>query len=264
MTADVDICNEALDAMGARGTISSLTPPDGSAEADSCARNYAPTRDALLRAAHWNFARKPATLNLLKALPGTPENPTAASGPWNNTRPAPPWLYAYRQPTDCLKVRYVVPSADLGGFGVPFFPVSPLPTLASRGGNPVRFNLGADQDASGNPLVVVNTDQPQAIAIYTYRVTLCDLWDSLFRQAMVASLAVKLAMPISGDKGLRRDNLAIAQQAILSARVSDGDEGLTVIDHVPDWLRARGAGGPGYGAGFCQGWDRFSLGGLVI
>lgn len=266
MTADVDICNEALDAMGARATISSLTPPDGSAEADSCARNYAPTRDALLRAAHWDFAGKTDTLNLLKAAPGTPENPTGAPGPWSSAQPAPGWLYAYRLPTDCLQVRLIVPGLETGGgFATPLFPFT-----TDAGGwrmlraNGVRFKVAADRDASGNPLTVINCNQCQALGAYTCRVTQCDLWDSLFRQAMVASLAVKLALPLSGDKALRRDNLAIAQQAIVMARVADGDEGLRVDSHMPEWLAARGISGFGADAGFIGGWSPMSLGGTVI
>ncbi len=29
----------------------------------------------------------------------------------------------------------------------------------------------------------------------------------------------------------------------MNARAIDGNEGLTIIDHVPDWIRTRGAGG---------------------
>jgi hypothetical protein len=29
----------------------------------------------------------------------------------------------------------------------------------------------------------------------------------------------------------------------LQARANEGNEGLTILDHVPDWLRVRGVGG---------------------
>jgi hypothetical protein len=53
MPSVVDICNEALDLLGA-ATIISLT--DNSKEARLCNRNFEPVRDAVLRAHPWNVA----------------------------------------------------------------------------------------------------------------------------------------------------------------------------------------------------------------
>jgi len=63
--SEVDVCNMALDNIGARYSITSLTPPQPAPNAIMVARHYQPKIDALLRAAHWNFARKQATLTLL-------------------------------------------------------------------------------------------------------------------------------------------------------------------------------------------------------
>jgi len=53
MPSVVDICNEALDLLGA-ATITALT--QNSKEARLCNRKYAPIRDAVLRAHPWNIA----------------------------------------------------------------------------------------------------------------------------------------------------------------------------------------------------------------
>ena len=83
MTTEVDICNRALSRLGTAATIASLD--EDSTEARHCAIWYAATRDALLRAADWNFARRREEL----ADMGSP--PTG-------------WDYRYAVPTDCVRV----------------------------------------------------------------------------------------------------------------------------------------------------------------
>jgi hypothetical protein len=48
---------------------------------------------------------------------------------------------------------------------------------------------------------------------------------------------------------LRAQQIAIAKDAIMQARVSDGDEGWNTVDHTPDWIAIRGRGGSRWGAG---------------
>ncbi|HYC66440.1 MAG TPA: hypothetical protein VEC14_17045 [Reyranellaceae bacterium] len=83
MTSDIDICNRALSRLGTRATIAALS--EDSTEARTAAIWYAATRDALLRAADWNFARRRVALAEL----GTP--PTG-------------WAFRYALPTDCLRL----------------------------------------------------------------------------------------------------------------------------------------------------------------
>jgi len=111
MTSQVDLCNRALLSIGARAQISSISPSDGSTEADACAVLYTPVFESLGRAAKWNCLRQQKTLTLIQAAVGTPENPSggdglgsfaigsSAIGPY--PVPAIPWLYGYQQPTDC-------------------------------------------------------------------------------------------------------------------------------------------------------------------
>lgn len=85
MPSVVDICNEAMDLLGA-ATITSLT--QNSKEARLCNRNYELVRDAVLRAHPWNVAISRASL------------------PQDSTAPAFGFLYQYTLPTDpyCLRV----------------------------------------------------------------------------------------------------------------------------------------------------------------
>ena len=85
MPSVVDICNEALDLLGA-ATITSLT--QNSKEARLCNRNYELVRDAVLRAHPWNVAV------------------TRANLAQDATAPAFGFTYQYTLPTDpfCLRV----------------------------------------------------------------------------------------------------------------------------------------------------------------
>jgi hypothetical protein len=82
MTAEIDLCNRALSRLGTRATIAALS--ENSTEARTCSIWYEATRDAMLRAHDWNFARRQVALADL----GTP--PTG-------------WDYRYALPSDCLR-----------------------------------------------------------------------------------------------------------------------------------------------------------------
>lgn len=69
MSTAVDICNLALARLGDPATISSIDPPEGSAQADHCARFYPMARDAVLSSHPWRFA---VTRKRLAKLAETP------------------------------------------------------------------------------------------------------------------------------------------------------------------------------------------------
>jgi len=246
MPTDIALCNRALSALGTRSKISSLS--ERSPEAIECALIYDTTRTSLLQAAHWDFARATAYLTLLKALPGTPENPNPPpSQSWNPlTMPAPPWAYSYAYPSDCVQLRCISPQIFAGGtlpgglpiFSAPTFVVPPVMTLQAQ-----PFAVATDKDVQGNDISVVLTNQSQAITCYTRDIVRPELWSSLFQDAMVDSLAAQLAMALTGNLTLARAKAQSAMQSLLIARTRDGNEGLTVDDHIPEWIRVRGYAG---------------------
>jgi hypothetical protein len=114
-------------------------------------------------------------------------------------------------------------------------------------GPPVRFHVGIDQiGAGGRPQDggldqrVILTNQQQAILCYIRRVVNPDVWDDQFQQALVAALGARLAIALTGDKGLAQLKTQEANQFIMLARQGDGNEGLTINDVTPDWIRTRG------------------------
>jgi hypothetical protein len=221
VATDVDICNFALAAIGTRSSIASLT--EGSTESDVCAQHYTTARDAILAGVHWNFARKQALMSVL--LDATQGQATP-----------PPWTYEYAYPPDCLQGRYVMPQlAAADSAGVPG--AAPVMSVSS---GPVYFIISSDTDAEGNDQQVLLTNQAQAIFVYTKRITNAGLFSPDFITAFYYYLASRICNQLTGDKGLAKQMFEIADRAARDARVSNGNEGLTIIDSVPDWIRVRG------------------------
>lgn len=249
MTSEVDIANRALSAIGTRSQIASLD--EGSNESIQVKLLLDPLRDELLRMAPWNCARNFNTMSLICAAPGTPENPSAGPAVWGKGLPPPPWSYEYAYPSDCLRPIYVVPQFTTGfTSGVPITTAVTGGAPAFWNGPPVRFHVAIDQidPGSGKPATppqgqdvrVILTNQEQAILCYIRRVVNPDVWDDQFQQALVAALGARLTIALTGDKGLAQLKVQEANQYITSARQSDGNEGLTINDVTPDWIRTRG------------------------
>ena len=85
MASEVDICNLALARLGDNATVASIDPPEGSAQAEHCARFYAIARDSLLEMHAWKFATRRVQLAKL-------------------TVPSWDWSFAYAEPTGALKL----------------------------------------------------------------------------------------------------------------------------------------------------------------
>lgn len=244
----VGLCNLALDQIVAQTVITSLSPPapTNNVAAEVMARIYQLQVDNVFRAAHWNCARKQGELTLLKAAVGTPENPSGAL-------PAPPvpWLYEYAYPNDCLKVRFVIPMPSLPAPGT-------APIMTSVGVNfmpnvntSLPFVPAVGTDAQDNQIRVLLTNAPRAQVVYTARLSNVDLWDPALQNAVVGALGAWAAAPITGNAERQKLCIAIASGLIKAARDSDGNEGITQMDIIPDWMRVRDAGA-GYG---CFGWN---------
>ena len=213
MSTETEICNRALAKAGARSRIAALS--EDSAEAEQCRLHFACTRQSVLRAHNWSFARRQVALAVLGAAAGTPENPTGAA-----RRALDPWQYEYLQPDACLRFRSIHQPA--------------------AGGGPIAFDLSSDVDSAGNGVRVVLTNQAQAVGIYTVDVTVPDLWDPMFEDAVIWALAADLAMPISGDKAIWTACEQTAATTLIAARTADGAETQTTQESIPDWVAVRG------------------------
>lgn len=89
MASVVTLCNLALSHLGDRANLTSIDPPEGSAQADHCANFWPIARDTALSARDWRFASivvSPARYE--DTVPGDPR-----------------WQYAYAPPADMLVAR---------------------------------------------------------------------------------------------------------------------------------------------------------------
>jgi hypothetical protein len=129
-------------------------------------------------------------------------------------------------------------------------PTDPLSQVSTSGvgtGLVVTMNYALNSA----PQTVILTNQEFPILEYTTNSTYEPRWDAMFEEAVIAALAARLAQVLTGDKALANAKYSLANTHIINARAIDGNEGLTINDHIPDWIRVRGAGGGlGYEAFF--------------
>lgn len=256
MTSPVDLCNLALDQISARAVISGINPPSppNSLAAQVASRTYQLQTDAVFRSAHWNSARKQAQLTLLRAAIGTPENPSGLL-----PQPPIPWRYEYAYPSDCLLVRFVIPR--------PTLPQGNAPQMTSLGINympavntSLPFVPAIDTDTNDNQIKVILTNACTAQAVYTARITNVDLWDPSLQNAVIAANAAWFCSPLNGDDKKKTLVIQMAANLINAARASDGNEGVTSSDNLPDWMAVRDTGSSWGGWGISGGgwmgsWD---------
>jgi hypothetical protein len=202
--------------------------------------------------AYWNFAQKTDFLALLKSAPGTPSNAASTASQWSTAFPSPPWLYEYAYPSDCIQMSRIVQQIQNTYVGTPF-------TTGGSNGYPYfvgpgsPFRVSTDEDTNGQQKNVILTNQYQAIGIYTKRIIDPSLFGAQFVEALVQALAAKLVLALTGQTAMANLKFAQANAIITQARASDGNEGLTVIDNMPDWITIRedSANFYGVGIGYC-------------
>lgn len=225
----IALCNQSLLAIGAQAQISSFD--EGSTEANACAQIYTTQMTALFSSAHWNFARRQLILTQLKAafINGSP-----------STNPPPTgWAYEYAYPGDCVQIRWLFSTPLQQNQSNPGSTVG-IAGCAALG--PQQFQVGLDLDEQQNKIRVILTNAPMAQVVMTEYLEDVSLWDSSFYQAAVATMAAFLVNPLGRNRALFADQVKIASQIIQQARVSDGNEGFTDQDHLPDWMQVRNQG----------------------
>lgn len=87
---------------------------------------------------------------------------------------------------------------------------------------------------------VILTNQEFATLSYIKQITDPNIMDPLFIEAWVKVLGGTLSFQLNGDKGLANSLIAQANNIIVEARKADANEGITINDVTPDWIRTRG------------------------
>ncbi|WP_288080813.1 hypothetical protein [Pseudomonas sp.] len=222
MASEVDICNLALAHLGDTATVSSINPPEGSAQAEHCARFYPIARDSLLEMHTWGFATTRVTL-------------ASIGSSW------PEWKYCYAAPSDMLNALGILDpyaSDDYAAGNNYGFTQTGVPLIGSGTYTPQPFAMESLPD--GTP--VIYTNQDGAVLRYTRTVTDTTLFSPLFIDALGWSLASYLAGPlIKGDAGAAEAKRCYAafQLAFGKAAVSDANQRRTQVSQNVAWVAGR-------------------------
>lgn len=226
MASEVEICNLALAHLGDEATVASIDPPEGSAQAEHCARFYPIARDGLLQMHPWNFASRRVSLASV-------------------TMPYTMWKYAYACPGDMMVAGAVLPPESENDYTIRPYPADKygwgwINTPFVGAGVYVPQEYQIETDTSGNK--VIYTNQENALLRYQALVTDPTKFDPLFVMALSWHLAGMLAGPvIKGAEGSAEGKrcaqmmLAYLQQA----RASDANQRNVKPEHITTWMSGR-------------------------
>ena len=126
------------------------------------------------------------------------------------------WTFMYLYPTDAVRVLGIT---------------NPL----GRGQPPIEFEVA--RNAANNRVLLC--DQESAEIVYTARITTTEDFDAEFTMALSYSLAAKLAMPLTGDRGIAGELEKLATIYCNSAWETDASEGIEPAKPEADWITAR-------------------------
>lgn len=139
---------------------------------------------------------------------------------------------------------------QINGQSIPFggsyfyFVNNPVAQGSTTGsGTGATFNLVSNQeigDVSKVDQRVILTNQEFATLVYVRQVTNPNVWDPMFQDAFTNALGGDICLALTGDKALANMCYAKTNASIIEARKADGNEGLTINDVTPDWIRCRG------------------------
>lgn len=222
MASEVDICNLALSHLGDEATVSSISPSDGSQQADYCVRFYPVARDQLLGMHAWSFATKRVALALLS----TSELPDA-------------WAYCYATPGSAIQVISVLPPGDTGAFTM----IDPLHGMPVSPGD--LNTQSFVQEVLQNGTKVIFTNVEKANVRYIAGVADTTQFTPLFVIACARLLAAYLGGPIiKGETGMKAAQAQYSIFAKIDAPLAMGmdQKGQRVNvyrNFIPDLLQAR-------------------------
>ncbi len=211
MSSEVEICNLALAQLGDSATLASIDPPEGSAQAEHCARWYPIARDSLLELHDWPFATRRASL-------------AAVVSSFTE------WPYAYAKPADALKIVAIL-SDDAG---------NDYSAGASPYANYTPQPFTVEIDGSGNDIIL--TGQVSAVARYIKFTTDTSKFSPLFRDTLATYLASYLAGPIlKGETGIKvgEAKRGVAMAMLELAKASSGRQQRQDVSHNVPWLAGR-------------------------
>lgn len=201
MASEVEICNLALAHLGDAATVASLSPPEGSAQAEHCARFYPIARDTLLEAHSWKFATRRETLALLDV------------DTFN-------WSYAYAEPNNALRILSILPMQAVVGEEA-----QPFETMAGEDGSALIYT---DLDSASAVYTTVVTDTTKFSPLFI---------DALSR--LLASYLAGPVIKGDAGKAEAKAQFQAFRIALASAVQSDANQRNVRPTHSVGWMTGR-------------------------
>lgn len=215
----VDICNVALSYLGDTATVSSIDPPEGSAQAQHCARFYPIALNLMLDMHNWNFITTRAYLAVV------------------STCYFERWEYVYAMPSAVANIISVLPKC--------MYPTDWFIEGFWEDRLPLKFELDAFRDfqlevVNGQTAILSNAED--AIVRYTTTTVQPGAFPALFTDALAWKLASMLAGPLlKGDAGAAESKrcLAMSQAIAAQAMGQDANQRHGNQKPIPSAIRAR-------------------------
>lgn len=201
MASEVEIANLALAHLGDEATVASIDPPEGSPQAEHCARFYPIARDKLLEMHAWSFATRRVNLAPLDV------------DTWS-------WQFAYAKPTSCLRMLAV------------------LPYQAGSDDQTQAYEIETTVD--GSPIILTNTELATArfIARVNDTTRFPPMFVDALARLLASYLAGPVVKGEAGRKA-SMDQLSAFNLAVGQAMVSDANQRDNKPEHTPSWIGVR-------------------------
>jgi hypothetical protein len=216
----------ALSYLGDTATVSSINPPDGSAQAQHCARFYPLARTSALELASWDFATTRAYL-------------ARVDNAWSM------WRFAYAIPSNALSILAVLPKEALDDYSeracAPVYqpwPQGYAPPPVDSIYTPQPYSI----EIAANGQQIILTNVCDAVGRYTFDVSDTTKFSGLFTEALAYKLASMLAGPIlKGDAGATEGKrcLGMFQMLLAQAETSDANQRLIKPQVATPWIVGR-------------------------
>lgn len=207
----VTICNMALNHIGVRSTIESLT--EFSTEAKACNLWYDHSRIEALESYDWNFARR------RRALVAHSDDP-----------PDGVWGYRYQYPIDCIKARYIENPTVVHQSIVRGIPASLVEPDA------IPYSVEMDDDGITKSIL---TDLDKATLIYTFDQQDTNVFSRVFISALSYIIAAHIGFSLTGKISLEDKMAQNARIIIQNAAANEHNENVARQPRDSEFIRAR-------------------------
>lgn len=219
----VDIANLALGYLGDTATVSSLDPPDGSAQAQHCARFYPMALNLLLEAHKWNFTTTRTDLALVA---------TDYFG----------WRFVYAAPSDATDIFSVLPKCM---YPQGYFAAALRNWYGYSWLSPLEFESNSRRDyhievRNGQQVILTNAED--AVVRYAMSTVTPGMFPALFTDALAWKLASMLAGPLlKGDVGAAESKRCLQMYGLFVSQATEQDSNQQhdAPDPIPSSIAAR-------------------------